>query len=347
MSDDTLQEAYDALKPALEVFSTKGDARLLELIEEHDLSLAVPLQRRVKTFSSVAEKLAHRGGASADLSQLDDLVGFRLIVGYERDIEPACQVVEYAFRIERREAPAARLRPDQFGYASAVHLIVAPPNEWRSDGHRPISLPLRGEVQIRTLAQHLWAHASHHLQYKSEPAVPAELRRSVHRTAALLELVDLELERVLTERSEFDQRAQTLEELEEIDVSSAAAVLDALWPEEHKHDSEKYGVLAQNLLKRGIDTPAELARIIRRHRETVLDYARRYAQRKLTNIDRHGLDSERLTIERPNRHSTAHNISEGMVARLRQGVFFSHVALTFAALDVEQEGRDLLGELVD
>ncbi len=132
-----------------------------------------------------------------------------------------------------------------------------------------------------------------------------------------------------------------------MDVSSVAAVLDALWPEQHKHESEKYGALVRDLLSRGIDSPADLARIIRRHRETVLDYARRYAQRMLNNIDRHGLESDQLSIERPDRHSTSSNISEAMLARLREGVFFSHAALTFAALDVELEDRDLLGELVD
>ncbi len=67
----------------------------------------------------------------------------------------------------------------------------------------------------------------------------------------------------------------------------------------------------------------------------------------LNNIDRYGLESERLTIERPGRHSTSHGISDEMVERLRIGVFFSQVALTIAAIDVEQEGRDLIGELVD
>ena len=59
---------------------------------------------------------------------------------------------------------------------------------------------LRAELQIRTLAQQLWAAASHKLQYKRESSVPYPIRRSIHRVAALLETVDLELERVLSER---------------------------------------------------------------------------------------------------------------------------------------------------
>jgi ppGpp synthetase/RelA/SpoT-type nucleotidyltranferase len=69
------------------------------------------------------------------------------------------------------------------------------------------------ELQLRTLAQHIWAVASHKLQYKREASVPVPIRRSINRVSALLEMVDLEFDRVLLEREQYvpatrDQPAQ-------------------------------------------------------------------------------------------------------------------------------------------
>lgn len=57
---------------------------------------------------------------------------------------------------------------------------------------------LKAEVQVRTVTQHVWAAASHVLQYKQEASVPLPVRRSIYRVSALLETVDLEFERVLS-----------------------------------------------------------------------------------------------------------------------------------------------------
>ncbi len=91
---------------------------------------------------------------------------------------------------------------DAFGYQS-VHAILrlSPGLVAASAGSAPDCL--RAEVQIRSLAQHTWAAASHHLQYKKERGVPKPLRCTIQRVSALLEAIDLELERVLEEREEY------------------------------------------------------------------------------------------------------------------------------------------------
>jgi hypothetical protein len=78
-----------------------------------------------------------------------------------------------------------------------VHFVVEFPEPWFVV---PTIGPMRGlraEIQVRTHAQHIWADASHILQYKKESSVAPKTRRDIHRIAALLETVDLEFEKVL------------------------------------------------------------------------------------------------------------------------------------------------------
>jgi putative GTP pyrophosphokinase len=68
--------------------------------------------------------------------------------------------------LERQDAQL-RLAEDQFGYAS-IHFAVELPASWLRVPSRAGLGGLRAEIQVRTTAQHIWAAASHKLQYKHE-----------------------------------------------------------------------------------------------------------------------------------------------------------------------------------
>jgi putative GTP pyrophosphokinase len=344
--DIDLVGEYEALLPDLGRFAELGVGRLAELLAVDALEPVIPLQARVKTLPSLLGKIDRKGRTLSKLTDVPDLVGFRLIVAYRRELERACQIVEEAFHVVERAAPALGVAPDRFGYSS-IHLAVRPPDDWlREDGAR-LQQGLRGEVQVRTLAQHLWAYVSHDLQYKVESEIPDELQRTVNRSAALLELVDLEFERVLLEREDFLAAAEVVKSSIDLTTSNVAQVLDALWPPTHRQQEEPYGFLVAELKQRRIRDCDELARVIRRHRPRVLDYAARYAQRFLRNIEKHGVQGGTLKVQRPSRQSTSTGITPEMIARLRQGIFFGHVALTATALALEFDSRDLDAELLD
>ena len=81
------------------------------------------------------------------------------------------------------------LEVDQFGYRS-VHLVNAVPE---IIGGKSVSALLKGfhiEIQVRTMAQNLWADISHSLGYKSPFMVPNEIKRRLYRLAALTEIID-------------------------------------------------------------------------------------------------------------------------------------------------------------
>jgi len=326
-------EEYTQLRPLLESFEEHGFRRLSELLATENLELSVPLHTRIKDLSSVLEKIQRKG--LSNLLELSDLVGFRLVVTYRRHLEHACQIVETAFRIDGREEVENRLGPGEFGYAS-IHFTVRAADDWRDKSGGRLPTKLRAEVQVRTLAQHLWAHTSHDLQYKNETLIPSEMRRSMNRAAALLELVDLEFERVLQEREDYGRASARLDGTSgQLDETAMEAALSTLWPTVPRLPEEDYQFLLHTLQKHGISDLGRLAEIIRLRRVRVLDYSRRYVERFLRDIDRHGLTDGRLTVERPGVVKTSSQISPEMVAALREGHFFGHVALTCIALDLE------------
>lgn len=88
---------------------------------------------------------------------------------------------------------------------------------------------LAAEIQVRTMAQHIWAASSHVLQHKNESNVPLPVSRSIHRVSALLETVDFELERVLIDRERYSAEINLSSE-EPLNVDSLRKLLDSLLP---------------------------------------------------------------------------------------------------------------------
>ncbi|WP_420266646.1 hypothetical protein [Candidatus Magnetominusculus dajiuhuensis] len=70
------------------------------------------------------------------------------------------------------------------------------------------------EIQVRTLAQHLWAAASHYLNYKERKDVASPFLRPMGRISALLDMVDDEYDRLL---NLMDKLIQSMEIKEQED----------------------------------------------------------------------------------------------------------------------------------
>lgn len=219
-----------------------------------------------------------------------------------------CDIVEQLFRVQGRRDKSTELTVDQFGYQS-IHLFARPPSTWLSIPSFAPFRHLEAEVQIRTLAQHMWAAAAHKLQYKQEEAVPAEIRRAVHRVSALLETVDLEFERVLAERDAY--RSSALESAHDrpLNADLLEALLDQLLPRPNKEGFESSSLLFWELDKLGVTTSNELTEMVQRHLSTALEADREAVEQ----LRRNGATDERTNAS----------------------VFFSHSGLMRAMLEKE------------
>ncbi len=242
-----LETQFKSLAPLAEHFASELTRQLQKLLDSRSVVLSFPIQQRVKTWSSLAEKLERKALSIKTLTQLDDFVGLRLILQFTRDASKVCRLIGENFKVIKSDDTAERLGTDQFGYSS-VHFVVALPDSWLAVPSFSQMKGWRAEIQVRTTAQHIWAAASHTLQYKREDSVPASMRRGIHRVSALLELIDLEFERLLAERDTYREGAGSVGSDVRFDVDLLENALDGLLPAENKQANEEdYAELLEEL----------------------------------------------------------------------------------------------------
>jgi hypothetical protein len=173
---------------------------------------------------------------------------------------------------------------------------------------------LKVEVQVRTLAQHIWAAASHKLQYKQEESVPPPLRRAIYRASALLETVDLEFERVLEEREIYiAESANKVSPAEPLNVDLLVATLEKMFPPGNRSEGETYGDLLTDLLHFKVNTVDDLVKLLEKNMGAVLEADRETAAKRLNDPA----------------------ISPRTRSRAEKGLFWSHTGLARQAIKNE------------
>ena len=258
-----LEAKYRGSLPRIDRFRNVLVRELQELLNTAGIQLSVPIQHRTKTWISTLEKIETRYSHVETPLALQDLAGLRLILQFRRDTDAVCNLIAGAFVIVAREDVSSRLTENQFGYSS-IHFVIKAPTSWSAVPSTAGLDDLSAEIQVRTTAQHIWASASHLLQYKREESVPFQLRRSLYRVSALLETVDLEFERLLDQREQYIAaiQQQPLRAGDRLDVEILKKILDLSLPRENRVDMEDYGGILRRLAAMAITTVGELKELI-------------------------------------------------------------------------------------
>lgn len=314
MSHPNLKTQYADGLSRFERLRTSVLTQIGELLESNDLTLGVPIESRVKTWASIEEKLDRKSIKLNDIRDLQDLVGIRIILLFRSDLEATTRAISETFEVISSEDAGERLGDSRFGYQSQ-HLIVKVPSAWLQVPTFSSLDDLHVELQIRTLAQHIWAAASHKLQYKNEESVPPPIRRAINRASALLETIDLEFERVLDERRKYvTSEPELTKPNAPLNVDSLVLVLSEVLPPQNKQIDEDYADLLSDLTALGVFTAQQLRNVLELRLEAVLsDDAQAVKQ---SRQDPSWADTEREE-------------------RLERGVYYSHVGLARMALRKE------------
>ena len=258
-----LEAEYNAVRQDAQRLCDELARQVNRLLASRSIALGVPLQARVKSWISITEKLSRLPFDLKSIISLQDLVGLRILLLFRRDVAEACRIIEANFTVVRAYDTRDRLAADQFGYASR-HIIVRVPDSWLAVPTIRDLGDLSAEIQVRTLSQHAWAETSQFFQYKRENTVPPQVRRTVARVAALLETVDLELERVLQERDGYRATSDEQEPTELLNVDNLETILDSLLPSANKDKPrESYAVLLEELNHVGIRDACALKEFVR------------------------------------------------------------------------------------
>lgn len=287
--------------------------QLAQLFATEEITLGVPVESRVKEWSSIEEKIQRKELVLENVCHLHDLVGIRIILLFKGDLEKVQELVTKTFKVISSEDTSRRLGDSEFGYQSQ-HFVVRIPKNWLNVPVFSSLGDLYIELQIRTLAQHIWAAASHKLQYKNEAGVPPPLRRTINRVSALLETVDLEFERVLDERKKYVvSGTSSASPGDPFNVDSLAAYLASKFPAENKKSEEDYAELLSDVTELEVNSIGMLEPIISRHMEFVMD------------------DDKKRSDERKRKKSKNPEIQR----RISHGVFYTHTGLARTALRKE------------
>lgn len=309
-----LSDDYQKLKPLADRFCIEITNQLSALVTSGNLSLGVPIEYRVKKWDSIKSKIERLSLCVKSIEDIQDLIGVRLIFLFRRDAEKACELLKTTFNVIRMENTEERLKADQFGYSS-IHFIIKLPKEW-------LTLPtlsqlgeLKAEIQVRSVAQHIWAATSHLLQYKQEKNVPVPVRRAIHRVSALLETVDLEFERLLEQREAYRDGVASIPLDEELNVDLLEKILDELLPTKNKNIGEEdYSDLLRDLSHFKITKANDLRTIITKQKVNALKADKKLVDDFNPEEDHYDSNLERI---------------------LKDRVYFSHTGLTRSAMEFE------------
>lgn len=268
MSIEELQREYQEKRGLYEELCRQLATQISELLREARITTASPIEHRVKSWESIVDKIERNQIEPKDLGEIRDVAGLRMVAVFRRDLATMTDIIEKHFQVLHKEDTMGRLGENQFGYGS-IHYEVNVPPDWFKVPTLKRLQGLCAEIQVRTGSQHIWAAASHLLQYKREVHVPVPLRRSINRVAALLETVDLEFERVLVEREHYVEQIDREEKHELLNTESLRRVLDKMFPDENRTDDEQYGELVDDFTEFKVKTTTELRTLIERHWQTV------------------------------------------------------------------------------
>jgi ppGpp synthetase/RelA/SpoT-type nucleotidyltranferase len=311
-----LKQQYDQLAPTYGALGQELKTQLENLLNQENIQLATPIESRTKTWDSIVEKCERNQLKPQKIGDIHDVSGIRIVVLFRRDVETVRQMIRKHFEVLHEEDTGDRLADDQFGYGS-IHFEIKLRESWLAVPTLQKLQGLVAEIQLRTASQHIWAAASHTLQYKRESHVPKPLRRVINQAAALLETVDDAFERVLQERQEYINQVKSGGATAQLDVETLKRVLGSELPEKNRKDDEPYAELLDDLAHFNVLTTDQLRAILKKHQERVAKAEADALASRLADV-KAGKPLLGTTMD-----------------RIQNGVFFTHVGLAREALRAE------------
>ena len=145
------------------------------------------IKSRIKTPRSIVGKLKRRGfpvTLQSMMDNLNDIGGIRVICPFIQDM--LMRQTDLTL-IEKKDYISS---PKPNGYRS-LHLILEVPI-FLSER----TVPVRIELQLRTIAMDFWASLEHQLRYKSNVEVPANLSDDLKRCADVIAATDEDMQRI-------------------------------------------------------------------------------------------------------------------------------------------------------
>jgi ppGpp synthetase/RelA/SpoT-type nucleotidyltranferase len=163
------------------------------------IGISARVTSRIKAIDSLVRKAMKqmKEGRTPTFDSIVDKVGIRAVVRFKEEVEEAAGALQGAFHCTKVEFKSEGKRLNEFGYQSCHMDILL-----RTDHPHYSSFDaFPAELQVRTLAQDLWADMAHELSYKSvlrdiAPERQMTIDRRIYILSALVESADMEFSRI-------------------------------------------------------------------------------------------------------------------------------------------------------
>ena len=149
---------------------------------------------RIKSPESVIEKMESKGYSLDEITPLNsiktlsDIIGFRVVTHFVSDCYKVCEILQICKEWKVIEVKDYISCPKETGYRS-LHLILEIPFDINNQ-----CLPLRFEIQIRTIAMDCWASLEHMLKYKKNIENSYEISKEFKICADEISSIDYSLQ---------------------------------------------------------------------------------------------------------------------------------------------------------
>ncbi|MET9821214.1 hypothetical protein ABZ038_06220 [Streptomyces sp. NPDC006349] len=209
-STDEALERFRRERPRIETAAKLTAAHIRRRVARARISCEVSF--RAKEVASFVTKAQHKQ-YDDPWAKITDKAGVRIVVQHSGLLDPVVALLRESLTLVRepeddRDMSGAE---DRLQYPR-LHVQVMAHGDQRSDDGEPYEC----EIQVRTEATDLWARMSHKLMYKPASAVvPSDVRRSLYRLIALIELYDLEVRRGVEALAQYPDVAQGNQLLDE------------------------------------------------------------------------------------------------------------------------------------
>ena len=151
------------------------------------------IKTRIKKPRSIVNKLNRKGldiSLTSIVESLNDVAGIRVVCSFIDDIYSISDMLTRQDDIKLIEIKDYIKVPKPNGYRS-LHLIVEIP-VFFSDR----TLPLKAEIQIRTIGMDFWASLEHKLKYKNNIDISEVISEELEKCSAIISDADLIMQKI-------------------------------------------------------------------------------------------------------------------------------------------------------
>ena len=186
-SDETFNKLMFLYSAALKQLETKMDILKEEFNCFYGCSIIDHTQTRIKKPDSIIKKMEDKNYEKTYrnlVEQINDIAGLRVICPIKDNVFTIVDLIKNMPDINVIKEKDYITKPKKSGYSS-YHMIVEVPVQLMKQ-----IIPVKVEIQIRTLAMDFWASLEHDIKYKTNNKLTKKMSNELVKCAKMINKMD-------------------------------------------------------------------------------------------------------------------------------------------------------------